>query len=212
MVDGNTAPDASVEHLVVRIRLRGAEPPVWRVVLLPSWLTLPKAHAVFQIVMGWQNYHLHEWRHGSLSFGTRDPDYPEAHTINERDVLLSDVLQNTPVGLVYIYDFGDGWLHDVTLEGIRAGRSEDPPLVIAGENACPPEDVGGVGGYATFLEALMNEGHPEHESYLEWCGGGFDPACLDVNFINARLAAWWRRVKKPDPRWLPTLRPPPIET
>jgi hypothetical protein len=204
-------PEITIERLVVRISLRGAEPPVWRVAILPAWFTLPKTHQAFQIVMGWQNYHLHEWRHGSLSFGTRDRDYPIGHTISEREVLLADLLHNTPVGLVYIYDFGDGWLHDVAREGTRDGKFDDPPLVIAGENACPPEDVGGVGGYADFLEALADQNHPEHESYLEWCGGGFDPHHLDVSAINVRLTSWWKRVKKPDPLWLPTLRQPPLE-
>jgi hypothetical protein len=82
---------------------------------------------------------------------------------------------------------------------------------MAGENACPPEDVGGVGGYADFLEALADEDHPEHEQYREWCGGSFDPRHLDVSAINARLVSWWNRIKKPDPSRLPTLRPPPVE-
>jgi hypothetical protein len=143
----------------VRITLRGARPPVWRLVLLPSWLTLPKVHQVFQIVMGWENYHL----------------------------------------------------HDVTLEGTRGMRFEDPPRVITGESASPPEDVGGVSGYADHLEALADEDHPEHQTYVEWRGVNFDPHQLDIEAINARLAAWWKRVKKPDPSWLPILNPPPLE-
>lgn len=203
--------EAGVEHLVVRISLRGTQLPVWRLMLLPSWLTLPKVHQVFQVVMGWENYHLHEWRQGTLSFGTRDPDYPESHTITEREVLLAHLLNNRPLGLVYLYDFGDGWLHDVTLEGTRGMQFEDPPRVIAGENACPPEDVGGVGGYADYLEALADEEHPEHQTSVDWRGAGFDPHQLDIEAINVRLAAWWKRVKKPHPSWLPILDPPPLD-
>jgi Plasmid pRiA4b ORF-3-like protein len=46
----------------------------------------------------------------------------------------------------------------------------DRPLVVclAGENACPPEDVGGYPGYAEFLEALKDPAHEEHANMLRW--------------------------------------------
>jgi hypothetical protein len=61
------------------------------------------------------------------------------------------------------------------------------PQCLAGERACPPEDVGGIGGYAGFLEALADAGHPEHQSYLRWIGGAFDPEAFDLEVVNVRL-------------------------
>ncbi|MCH1928474.1 plasmid pRiA4b ORF-3 family protein, partial [Shewanella sp. C31] len=53
------------------------------------------------------------------------------------------------------------------------------PLCTAGERACPPEDVGGPEGYGTFLEALSDPKHPEHDEYQRWIGGSFDPERFD---------------------------------
>jgi hypothetical protein len=58
---------------------------------------------------------------------------------------------------------------------------------MAGENACPPDDIGGPGGYEEFLDALKDPSHPEHLQYLEWIGGSFDPALFDVTEANAAL-------------------------
>jgi hypothetical protein len=48
--------------------------------------------------------------------------------------------------------------------------------------------VGGVWGYDSFLEAIQNPDHPEHEDYLEWIGGPFDPTAFDLDEVNAALS------------------------
>ena len=53
---------------------------------------------------------------------------------------------------------------------------------------CWSEDVGGVWGYAEFLEAIRNPEHEEHDSYLEWIGGEFDPEAFDLDEVNAMLS------------------------
>ncbi|SDU06301.1 pRiA4b ORF-3-like protein [Halopseudomonas salegens] len=47
---------------------------------------------------------------------------------------------------------------------------------------CPPEDVGGIGGfYAFFLEAMADPSHPEHEDMQNWWGESeFDTATPSV--------------------------------
>ena len=44
------------------------------------------------------------------------------------------------------------------------------PICLAGKRVCPPEDCGGIWGYADFLEATETPQHPEHEAMLEWIG------------------------------------------
>jgi hypothetical protein len=61
------------------------------------------------------------------------------------------------------------------------------PRCLAGERTCPPEDVGGMGGYYRFLEAIADPEHPEHDGYLEWVGGEFAPAYFSPNKVNDRL-------------------------
>jgi hypothetical protein len=66
------------------------------------------------------------------------------------------------------------------------GRSY--PVCIRGRRACPPEDVGGTWGYVDFLDAIRDPEHPEHESYLEWIGGEFDPEAFDLDEVSDALS------------------------
>jgi hypothetical protein len=47
--------------------------------------------------------------------------------------------------------------------------------VSLGARRCPPEDCGGIHGYAEFLQTIAAPSHPEHESTLQWAGGAYDP-------------------------------------
>ena len=73
-------------------------------------------------------------------------------------------------------------LEEVTDGRYRAAR------VLDGQRACPPEDVGGIGGYEDFLEAMANRRHPRHQEMMSWAGGGFDPEACDIAGANGRLA------------------------
>jgi len=70
----------------------------------------------------------------------------------------------------------------------REGEMEYP-VCLAGRRACPPEDCGGPWGYGEMLLALGDPSHPEHESYTEWVGGGFDPETFDLEALNRRLSS-----------------------
>ena len=63
----------------------------------------------------------------------------------------------------------------------------DYPVCLAGKRACPPEDCGGIWGYAQLLEALSDPQHLEHEEMCEWQGGSLDPEAFDLEEINQRL-------------------------
>jgi hypothetical protein len=53
------------------------------------------------------------------------------------------------------------------------------PRCVAGARRCPPEDCGGVPGFAEFLQVIANADHPEHHSMLEWAGGSYDSDAFD---------------------------------
>jgi hypothetical protein len=90
--------------------------------------------------------------------------------------------------LVYLYDFGDSWEHDIVVEKIPPGeKGMGHLLCLDGQRACPPDDVGGVWGYDDFVKAIRNPRHPEHAEMLAWVGGAFDPDKLDLPGVNGML-------------------------
>jgi hypothetical protein len=64
------------------------------------------------------------------------------------------------------------------------------PMCLAGANACPPEDLGGLGGNEEFLEAVGDPLHEEYEAMCRWCDGPFDPKGFDVNSANRDISRW----------------------
>ena len=116
------------------------------------------------------------------------------HSVRERllalAVTLADVAPAPGDRLVYEYDFGDGWEHDLLVEKVlELEPGATYPVCIKRRRACPPEDVGGIWGYAEFLEILSDPDHPEYEERLEWVGGEFDPEEFDVEDVNAAFAS-----------------------
>lgn len=173
----------------LRIELLDVSPRVWRRLLVPSNIKLPPLHRVFQATLGWTDSHLHAFNINNVRYAEPDPDWEdELKQVNERGVVLSAVLGHESRCFDYVYDFGDHWHHVVLVEdNFIQPRPEFRIQCIAGENACPPEDVGGAHGYAGFLAAIANPQHEEHENYLAWCGGGFDPGWFDQAAVNRAL-------------------------
>jgi Plasmid pRiA4b ORF-3-like protein len=111
---------------------------------------------------------------------------------DEPKVVLAEVLRKPKDRMIYEYDFGDGWEHQLELEKVAALPPEGKfPWVLSGKRACPPEDVGGPWGYADFLEALADPKHPDHEDLAQWCGEPFDPEAFDANAINRAFHGGW---------------------
>ena len=165
----------------------GSKPPIWRRIRVPGSVKLRKLHQILQVVMGWSNYHLHEFIIGESHFGEPDPDYG-FEMKSDRTATLSQVILHARSKFVYIYDFGDGWEHEILIEAILASRAGMRcPVCLAGKRACPPEDCGGIWGYADFLKAIGDPNHEEHDNMLDWIGGGFDPEAFDLEEINQEL-------------------------
>jgi hypothetical protein len=167
-----------------------ADPAVWRRVLVPAAYSLDRVHRVIQAAMGWQNYHMHVFRVGELSYGP-DPEGMLGH-LEEAKVRLADV---AAVGkrIDYQYDFGDSWEHEVLVEARTEAEAEEIyPACIAGEGACPPEDAGGYPGYQQLKEILADPSNEEYEEMRAWADsrahGEFDPASFDLAQASARVS------------------------
>lgn len=172
----------------LHIELKYLKPAVWRRVLVPASIKLPKLHVVLLWAMGWDGGHMHEFVFGDTSYEVSDPDFPsDEPMLNEARVNLGRAL-GALKSFTYIYDYGDNWQHRVKVEKVLPPDPElRAPICLDGRNACPPEDVGGVPGYIGFLDAIIDPAHEEHQRLLDWWGGSYDPAAFDLRDVNERL-------------------------
>jgi hypothetical protein len=169
----------------LKITLREvSEPSVWRRVTVPAETRLDSLHYMIQDAMGWEGGHAHMFTVGRRMYGD-----PAAELSDEGKVTLRDLLSRRGSKLLYTYDFGDDWEHDVVFEERDHGAGA--PRCLEGEGMCPPDDCGGASGYAQLKEILADPGDEEHEDMLEWMGldsgADFNPKDFSVDEVNMRL-------------------------
>ena len=183
----------------LKVTLRDIHPPIWRRIQVWEDATLAQLHRILQIVMGWEDYHLHEFAIGRQVYSVPDPDDDlyERKVIDESRVRLREVVpRGVGTRFEYLYDFGDSWRHDLLLEAIVLADLETRyPRCLAGERSAPPEDVGGSSGYEDYLEAMADPGHEEHENVLQW-RGPFDPEAFSPTAVNQQLQKKFRPARK----------------
>ncbi len=178
----------------LKITLKWSKPPIWRRVVVRADMRLDRLHGVIQIVMGWTDSHLHQFIASAgfvrTYYGNTNPEFGDmgSETLSEKRYTVADLAPATKRKFIYEYDFGDGWQHDVVAEKILPpDPSFKHAVCLAGANACPPEDCGGIGGYYNLLEVMADPKHPGHAEMKEWIGGGLDAAEFDLNGVNAVL-------------------------
>jgi pRiA4b ORF-3-like protein len=192
------------QPVTLRVELLEVAPLVWRRVLVSNQWTLAALHHYLQWIIGWRDTHAHEFQVGA---GVVAPerwihevglDSDASAYRDERRVSVAAVVTELHIGgeLEYRYDMGDGWRHRIVIESTaRSWEDGELPLpnCVAGENACPPDDVGGPHGYALFLEIIGDRSHERHEEMLRWIGGVFDPKGFDLNRLNREWKGAGRR-------------------
>ena len=173
----------------VHVALREIDPPIWRLIEVSSQTTLKQFHWILQIAMGWENSHLHEYIVSELRYGTPDPLYDEtSQVLLETGVRLERVLRKSGAKLLYLYDFGDFWEHDITLlASFNAEPGVTYPRPQGGGRSCPPEDCGGVRGYARLLETLLDPQHQDFEHKRTWVGLHFNAEVFSTVAVNHLL-------------------------
>lgn len=170
----------------IKITLKHVRPPIWRRLLVPADIKLGKLHRILQATMGWTDSHMHAFRQGMEQYGVPSREFPGMFR-DERNVRL-DQLIGVGDKLIYEYDFGDGWEHEIKVEKILpAEKGKRYPTCLAGKRACPPEDCGGPWGYVQLLEILRNPGHEEYEDMREWAGSDVDPEEFDLDDVDGAL-------------------------
>lgn len=169
----------------VKVTLVGSKPPIWRRIQVSATIKLSELHRVLQEAMGWTDSHMHAFNIGARSYGEADPELEMA---DEGRVTLNKVVKGEKAKFRYEYDFGDGWEHQLLVEKVLpADPDVHYPRCVTGKRRCPPEDCGGIWGYARLVEALRDPRHPEHEAMKEWYEGSLDPDEFDPDAINCAL-------------------------
>ena len=186
-MDGNTSLSDLYQF---RIALREISPAIWRRVLIRSDSTIADLHYTIQLTVGWSDAHLNRFvihgkeygvHHiGGLSFSD-DP----------AQVRLADFRFRIRERFLYEYDFGDGWQHDVRLEGkLPCDPRRTYPMCIGGRRACPPEDCGGPWAFME-LEQHYSIFHVAHR--MEEI---FEDEGDDVEFYREELEKMCQWLKK----------------
>jgi hypothetical protein len=176
--------------LQFKITLRDIKPPVWRKFQVDDSITFRDLHLIIQVVMGWTNTHLYQFVYERENY-IGNPEFLErSDTADDKDLKLSEIFDEPGIKMMYEYDFGDMWEHELLLEKIT-GKAKDKfdPVCLDGAMCCPPEDIGGPPGYAERLKILKNKKHPEHREIKEWIGD-YNPADFDLDAINEGLKAY----------------------
>jgi pRiA4b ORF-3-like protein len=180
------APTVSADRVYqLHIALRGIRPPVWRRVQVPGSFMLAKVHVTIQIVFGWTDTHLHKFYIDGTAYG-RPTDFDE-DILNEAKTTLAQSLGTRVERFMYVYDFGDDWVHELVVDKVISGNSgSEKAVCLAGKRHRPPEDCGGVRAYREFLRSNRSPQHEEPKATLD--GSTFDPEAFDLAAVNRGLA------------------------
>ena len=200
-----------VQEYHIRIKLNNAPIKIWRELKVPSNISLALLAKFLIHAMGWGDCHLHQFRKKDLLYKSPvelaekremfgDDDLYRRDR-NEEEHTLGEVLPAKGDRIVFEYDFGDNWMHDVWVKGIRDYAPGEPHevMLVKGQGACPPEDCGGVWGYEDLL-ALRNmkrKSREEKES-LKWYGmdsPNFDPEEYNLEDEQGYIEDFWEFVK-----------------
>lgn len=169
------------------LTLSTSTPRIWRKLSVPGRYTLADLHQMLQILFGWENRHLHEFKIGENRYtDPRSLDFEEDGELHDHNVRL-DVALEGQSGFRYLYDFGDEWDVVGTIsETLDIERNL--PECLDGALAGPPEDCGGIDRFERMRDALKNPRHPDYEEMEEWAPRGYDSDAFDKDALSSRLA------------------------
>lgn len=197
----------------IRIKLNDAPVNIWRELVVPSNITLELLAFVLIDAMGWQHEHLYQFcdRKKKINYVNSERIEEEADSFmaffarvryeNSDKTTLEMVLQPKGERLTFEYDFGDSWTHDVWVKGARDYALDEEPVIklLKAHGECPPEDCGGVWGYANLLELNKKKRKSaEDKERLEWYDipKDYDPEDCDFEWLQENLEALWYEIKQ----------------
>jgi hypothetical protein len=177
----------------LKVSLENISSPPWRRLALPETASLYDLHHAIQIAFGWTNSHLYLFNASGKIFGNpvlMNDDYMdgEVKVTDDKTVGIREILKKNGDKIAYEYDFGDSWLHTITLEAIKDNDADlKLPFCLDGAMAAPPEDCGGVFGFENLKTVMKSSKHPEYKELTEWLGKPIDPQKFHLQEVNVEL-------------------------
>lgn len=200
-----TLPRPHIRELHLRIKMNRTDLKIWREIKVPSNLTLTVLGEVLQDAMGWMHEHLYQFRKGDVYFVDREQmeDSFGFGRFSYRDMdqcTVDDMLTEKGKRVVFEYDFGDNWEHDLWYKGEREYNPGEKSSItfVKGQGACPPEDCGGIWGYEDLLEIKKKKKRTREErERLEWAliDDDFDPDFFDDEEVDELMQEWTERLR-----------------
>lgn len=187
--------DKKLYAYTLDVVLKGSPRKVYRQLVVPSTMSLADLGEILMCAVGWDGYHLHQFIDGDNYYSA--PNEFGGGVVDDRDArdyTIGQLLRKVKAKIKWEYDFGDSWIHEITLvdkQEVDADAVVKVQLVKA-TGACPPEDCGGVGGYRHLLNVLKNPGNEEFEEMVDWLGGGFDPKSFNIVGARQRIAGYMK--------------------
>lgn len=184
----------SINHIQLKISLKGSKPPIWRRVIVSDQLSLHNLHEVIQATMGWFNEHLHGFTVAERPYWPVEfmddwmLDEPDLY-MDTDSVTLGSLRLTVKRKLLYVYDLGDNWTHEILVEKIFPVSSNAAlAKCVGGRRSCPPEDCGGMHSYNRLVFAQATEANKELIDKADLIlGPDFDPASFDITSVNKQL-------------------------
>lgn len=176
-------PADPTDRFLLKVLLYSIEPVIWRRFSIRGTATFADLHRALQDAMGWEDKHLHEFRHGkgkrlTSVIGPDDPDVFKGDDFQEESTItLAGFVgrRALPIRFLYRYDLTEDWIHEITIEEKTTGEKTAKPLLLEGERACPPEDCGGP---ELFMDSLRGD--------LEFLDERYDPARFEPKKVKFR--------------------------
>lgn len=184
---------------IIYISIEECPVKVFRRIMVPSNLWLGNLARIIIEAVGWDGYHLWQFTKNGVNYTSKNNieesercgfGFP-CRQVDDMTVTVADVLPKKGSTITFEYDFGDSWTHNVRVSSISDATCPPEAIqVTSGKGACPPEDVGGVWGYAQMLDILSGKiDDPEEKaSYEEWLGlekgETFDAEDFDIDYAN----------------------------
>ena len=180
----------------LKITLCDTKPPIWRRLQIPTSATFWDLHLAIQSVFQWNHTHLHQFlyddkvvdKHHKFGIPFEEDETYGMEVFSSWKHKISKYLNLEEPFIKYVYDLGDKWLHTIQLEALLPAEEDVIyPRCMKGSRNSPPDDCGGIRGYAAMLEVLADPAHEDYESRKVWVesmkGGPFDPEHFDPKMV-----------------------------